>query len=56
MVKLTKAMKAMTAKAPTTKTPMPLAQAIEILKGLSGAQVRPERRNPHALGNRPSSG
>ena len=33
MVKLTKAMKAMTAVAPTEKTPLPLAQAVEILKG-----------------------
>lgn len=32
MVKLTKAMKVMTAKAPSTKAPMPLAQAIDILK------------------------
>ncbi len=32
MVKLTKAMKAMVAKAPTTTTPLPLVQAIEILK------------------------
>ena len=32
MGKMTKAMKAMSAKAPATKTPLPLAQAIEILK------------------------
>lgn len=33
MVKLSKAMKAMVAKAPTSKTPLPLAEAIAILKG-----------------------
>jgi large subunit ribosomal protein L1 len=32
MVKISKAMKAMNAKAPATKSPLPLAQAIEILK------------------------